>query len=217
MADAAKAALDSAEAGIREAESAVAAAEARVVQARGSFGQAEAEAQAANSGPQQVASTRARIQAAAARIDQAKATLDQAKLNIEYATIKAPVSGIVSRRSVEEGQVVQSGQPLLAVVSFDEIWITANFKETQLDKMRPGQNASISVDAYDGQKFSGKVESIAAATGAKFSLLPPENASGNYVKVVQRIPVRIAVNLNADPKHVLRPGMSVIATVSTEP
>jgi membrane fusion protein (multidrug efflux system) len=216
-ADAAKAALDSAEASIREAESAVAAAEARVVQARGSFGQAEAEAQAANSGPQQVASTRARIQAAAARIDQAKATLDQAKLNMDYATIKAPVSGIISRRAVEVGQVVQPGQPLLAVVSFDEIWITANFKETQLDKMKPGQNASISVDAYDGQKFSGKVESIAAATGAKFSLLPPENASGNYVKVVQRIPVRIAVDRNADPQHVLRPGMSVVATVSTEP
>jgi membrane fusion protein (multidrug efflux system) len=215
-ADAAKAAVDSAEAGIREAESAVAAAEARVIQARGSFGQAEAEAQAANSGPQQVASTRARIQAAAARIDQAKATLNQAKLNIEYATIKAPVSGIVSRRTVEVGQVVQPGQPMLAVVSFDEIWITANFKETQLDKMKPGQNASISVDAYDGQKFSGKVESIAAATGAKFSLLPPENASGNYVKVVQRIPVRIEVDRNADPQHLLRPGMSVIATVSTE-
>ncbi len=143
--------------------------------------------------------------------------MNQAKLNMEYATIKAPVSGIISRKAVELGQVVQPGQPVLAVVSFDEIWVTANFKETQLDKMKPGQNASISVDAYDGQKFSGKVESIAAATGAKFSLLPPENASGNYVKVVQRIPVRIAVDRNADPQHVLRLGMSVVATVNTEP
>jgi membrane fusion protein (multidrug efflux system) len=217
MADAAKAALDSANAAIGEAESTVAAGQGRVTQARGSFGQAEAEAQAANSGPQEVASSRARVQAASARIDQAKAVLNQAKLNLEYATIKAPVAGMVSRKAVETGQVVQPGQPLLAIVSFDEVWVTANFKETQLDKMKAGQTATISVDAYDGSKFSGHVESIAAATGAKFSLLPPENASGNYVKVVQRIPVRIALDRNADPQHVLRPGMSVIATVNTEP
>jgi len=212
-AEAAKAALDSAQAGIVEAQSAISAAEARVIQARGSFGQAEAEAQAANTGPQEVASSRARAQAAAARIQQAKTALEQAKLNLVYTTVKAPVSGTVSRKSVEVGQVVQPSQPLLALVPMSEIWVTANFKETQLDKMRPGQLVTITVDAYGGSKFSGHVESIAPATGAKFSLLPPENASGNYVKVVQRIPVRISVDRDADPQHVLRPGMSVVATV----
>jgi membrane fusion protein (multidrug efflux system) len=216
-ADAAKAAVDSAHASILEAESAIAAAEGRVTQARGVFGQAEAEAQAANTGPQEVATIRAHADAANARVEQAKAAVSQAKLNLEYASIKAPVSGMVSRKSVEIGQVVQPGQPLLAVVSLDEVWITANFKETQLDKMKPGQPVTINVDAYDGAKFAGHVESIAAATGAKFSLLPPENASGNYVKVVQRIPVRIALESNADPQHVLRPGMSVVATVKVEP
>ena len=216
-ADAAKAALDSAEAGVHEAESSIASYEAKLMQARGTFGQAEAEAQAANTGPQEVAASRARVQVAAARIDQAKAAVAQARLNLEYATVRAPVNGIVSRKNVEAGQVVQPGQPLLAVVPLDEVWITANFKETQLDKMKTGQPATVSVDAYGSSKFTGHVESIAAATGARFSLLPPENASGNYVKVVQRIPIRIALDQNADPDHVLRPGMSVVATVKTEP
>ncbi len=216
-ADAAKAAADSAQAGILEAESGIATAEARIKQARGSFGEAEAEAEAANSGPQEVASTRARVSAAAARVDQAKAAVNQMKLNLEYATIKAPVAGTISRKNVEVGQVVQPGQPLLAVVSLEDVWVTANFKETQLDKMRPGQPATISVDAYDGTKFSGHVESISAATGARFSLLPPENASGNYVKVVQRIPVRIALDPNARMEQILRPGMSVYASVQVEP
>ncbi len=216
-ADATKAALESAEASVIEAESVVASYEAKLTQARGTFGQAEAEAQAANSGPQEIAASRARVQAAAARMDLAKAAVAQARLNLEYANVRAPVAGIVSRKNVEAGQVVQPGQPLLAVVTLDEVWVTANFKETQLDKMKTGQSATISVDAYGSARFSGRVESIAAATGAKFSLLPPENASGNYVKVVQRIPVRIALDQNADPEHVLRPGMSVVATVKTEP
>ena len=145
-----------------------------------------------------------------------KAVIEQAKLNLEYTTIKASVSGTISRKSVEIGQVVQPGQPLLAVVSLDEVWVTANFKETQLDKMKTGQTATISVDAYGGSKFSGHIESIAAATGARFSLLPPENASGNYVKVVQRIPVRIALDRDTDPQHILRPGMSVDPKVYVE-
>jgi membrane fusion protein, multidrug efflux system len=216
-AEAAKASLDSAHAGVLEAESGIAAAEGRVTQARGVFGQAEAEAEAANAGPLEVEGIRARAAAAAARIELAKASVKQAELNLEYTTIKAPVAGLVSRKSVEPGQVVQPGQPLLAVVSLDEVWVTANFKETQLDKMKPGLPVTINVDAYDGAKFSGRVESIAAATGARFSLLPPENASGNYVKVVQRIPVRIALDRDTDPRHVLRPGMSVVATVQVEP
>jgi membrane fusion protein (multidrug efflux system) len=216
-AEASKAALDSAQAAIVEADSEVSAADARITQARGSFGQAQAEVEATHTGPQQIATTRARIEAAAAHIEEEKSILNQAKLNLEYTTIKAPVAGIVSRKNVEVGQVVQPGQPLMAVVSLDEVWITANFKETQLDKMRPGQAATISVDAYDGAKFPGRVESIAAATGARFSLLPPENASGNYVKVVQRVPVRIKLDGNADPQHVLRPGMSVDATIQIPP
>jgi membrane fusion protein (multidrug efflux system) len=216
-ADSAKAAVDSALAMIREAESGVAAAEARVTQARGAFGEAEAAAERANSGPQEVASSRAQVEAAAARVAQAKAALGQAQLSLDYTLIKAPSGGLVSRKNVEIGQVVQAGQPLFALVSLDDVWITANFKETQLDKMRTGQAATIEVDAYGGAEFKGHVESIAAATGARFSLLPPENATGNFVKVVQRIPVRIAIDQGADPEHILRPGMSVVATVRIEP
>lgn len=191
----------------------MAAVEARVRQAQGVYSQAEAETEAASSAPQQVASSKARVAAAAARIQQAKVALDQARLNMEHTKIKAPKAGIVSRKNVEVGQVIQPGQPLLALVSLDDVWVVANFKETQLDKVRPGQPAEITVDAYSGARFSGHVLSIAAATGARFSLLPPENATGNYVKVVQRVPVRIAIDRNADPEHILRPGMSVVATV----
>jgi membrane fusion protein (multidrug efflux system) len=113
------------------------------------------------------------------------------------------------------GQVVQPGQPLLAVVPLEDVWVTANFKENQLKLIRPGQPAVISVDAYGGRTYQGKVESIAAATGARFSILPPENASGNYVKVVQRVPVKIVFEAGQDPDHLLRPGMSVIPTVLT--
>jgi len=120
---------------------------------------------------------------------------------------------VVSKKSVEAGQIVQPGEPLLALVPLEDIWVTANFKETQLKKMHVGQNAIVSVDAYGGRKFKGHVESMAAATGAKFSLLPPENASGNYVKVVQRVPVKIVLEKGEDPDHLLRPGMSVNPTV----
>ena len=130
--------------------------------------------------------------------------------------VKAPVRGVVSKKSVNPGQVIQPGQPLLALVQTDDVWITANFKETQLDKMRPGQRVVVSVDAYDGRKFQGKVDSISAATGARFSLLPPENATGNFVKVVQRVPVKIVLDQGQDPEHLLRPGMSVTPTVYTD-
>jgi membrane fusion protein (multidrug efflux system) len=116
---------------------------------------------------------------------------------------------------VEVGQVVQPGQPLLAIVPLDDIWVTANFKESQLKAMRPGQSAVVSVDAYGGRLYRGHVDSIAAATGARFSLLPPENATGNYVKVVQRVPVKIVFEHGQDPEHLLRPGMSVVPTVLT--
>jgi membrane fusion protein (multidrug efflux system) len=123
------------------------------------------------------------------------------------------VRGVVSKKGINVGQVVQAGQPLLAIVQIDEVWVTANYKETQLKAMRPGQRAAVDVDALGGRDFTGKVDSIAGATGARFSLLPPENATGNFVKVVQRVPVKIVLDAGQDPEHLLRPGMSVNATV----
>jgi membrane fusion protein (multidrug efflux system) len=126
------------------------------------------------------------------------------------------MKGIVSRKGVEVGQVVQPGQPLMTVIPLEEVWVTANFKETQLEKMRPGQPAVIEVDAYGGRDFKAHVESLAAATGSRFSLLPPENATGNFVKVVQRVPIRIAIDEKQDAQQLLRPGMSVTAKVYTK-
>ncbi len=155
-------------------------------------------------------------QLAQAQVEEAQATLAQAELNLTHTILKAPVRGVVSKKSVNAGQVVQAGQPLLAIVQTDEVWITANFKETQVSDMRPGQRVTIDVDAYTGREFSGHVDSIAAATGARFSLLPPENATGNFVKVVQRIPVKIVLDAGQDSEHLLRPGMSVTPTVFTK-
>jgi len=146
---------------------------------------------------------------------QLRAAVKQAELNLEYATVKAPTGGVVSRKTVEPGQVIQPGQPLMTIVSLDPVWITANFKETQLEDMRPGQRVTVKVDAYGGTTLTGKIESIAAATGARFSLLPPENATGNFVKVVQRVPVKIVLDEGQDAQRVLRPGMSVTPTVHT--
>jgi membrane fusion protein (multidrug efflux system) len=125
------------------------------------------------------------------------------------------VRGIVSRKTAQVGQVVQPGQPLMTVIPLDEVWITANFKETQIDGMRPGLPVTIKVDAYGGREFKGRVDSMAAATGSRFSLLPPDNATGNFVKVVQRVPVKIVLDEGQDAEHLLRPGMSVVPTVHT--
>jgi membrane fusion protein (multidrug efflux system) len=215
-AEAQKAAADSARSQIAEAEAGIRVAESKVVQARAGEQQAHAGLQTAETGPQQVTATKARAAAAVAHAQQAKAALDQAELNLEYATVKAPVKGIVSRKSIEVGQIVQPGQPLMAIIPLETIWVTANFKETQLANVRPGQKAVVTVDAYGGRTFTGHVESIAAATGARFSLLPPENATGNYVKVVQRVPVKIALDGGQDAEYLLRPGMSVVPTVYTK-
>ena len=145
-----------------------------------------------------------------------RAQLAQAELNLEHATVKTPLKGLVSKKSVEIGQIVAAGQPLMAIIPLDEVWVTANFKETQLRNMRPGQRVTLTVDAVGGKEFNGKVDSIAAATGARFSLLPPENATGNYVKVVQRVPVKIVLDPGQDPDHVLRPGLSAEPTVYTK-
>lgn len=145
-----------------------------------------------------------------------KAALEGAELDLGHTVVRAPVDGVISQRNVELGQVAQAGQPLLAVVDLDNVWVTANYKENQLENMRPGQKAVVSVDAYGGRTYRGHVDSIAAGTGAKFSLLPPENATGNYVKVVQRIPVKILIEKGQDAEQVLRPGMSVEPTVYTK-
>jgi membrane fusion protein (multidrug efflux system) len=155
------------------------------------------------------------VAAAQAKVDQKQADLDFALLQVSYASVAAPESGTVSRKSVEVGQFVQAGQPLLAIVSSEKPWVIANFKETQLKKMRVGQPATIEVDAYPKLEFHGRVDSIAAATGAKFALLPPDNATGNFTKVVQRVPVKIVLTDQPDPAHPLRAGMSVNTIVTT--
>jgi membrane fusion protein, multidrug efflux system len=206
--DAAVAANNSAKAQVDAATSAIAAAESRAAQS-------QAQAEAVRTVPEQLKVTRARAGAASAEVQRAISALAQAELNLQYTKIVAPVTGVLSKRSVEPGQTVQAGQPLFSIVNLDDIWVTANFKETQLRDMKVGQRVKIKVDAY-GREYNGVVESIGGATGARFSLLPPENATGNYVKVVQRIPVRIRFDKGQDPNHELRPGMSVEPVVYTK-
>ena len=197
-------------AAVEAARASAGAAEQAVTQARGRFEQAQASLSYANTRPQQISLQRAHADAADAQVEQAATELEQATLNLGYTTIVAPVSGIVGQRNVQRGQYLTAGQELMSIVPLDteNIWVTANFKETQLNQMRPGQAVRISVDTY-GREYAGRVESIAAATGARYSLLPPENATGNYVKVVQRIPVKILFDKGQDPEHLLRIGMSV--------
>lgn len=212
-ADAQKAATDTARALIAEAEAGIRSAESRQAQAAAGEQWARATLQGAQTAPEQVTAMRARASSAQAHVEQAKATLAQAQLNLEHTVVKAPARGVVSKKSVNPGQVIQPGQPLMAIVESENVWITANFKETQLESIRPGQRVTIDVDAFGGRLFTGHVDSIAAATGARFSLLPPENATGNFVKVVQRVPIKIVLEAGQDPEHLLRPGMSVTPTV----
>src|SRR6266699_3690285 len=173
---------------------------------------AEAAAQAADAG---LAAAQAALVGADARVGAARAARDQAALNLSYTRITAPSGGVVSKKTVEVGQLVQAGQPLMSVVPLDDIWVTANLKETEIADVTPGDSGVITVDAYKGREYSCYVESLSPATGAKFSLLPPDNATGNFTKVVQRIPVRMRCPSSADPAHPLRPGMSVVATLKT--
>lgn len=182
-------------------------AEARAVEARAAGIHAEALAQ-------EVRVREAERDLALAQLKQAEAQLALALLDVEHTEIRAPAAGMISRKSVEAGQVVQPGQPLLAVVSLDDVWVVANFKETQLRRVRPGMRAEVVVDTFPDRAYAGVVDSISAGTGARFSLLPPENATGNWVKVVQRIPVKIALDgKDAGNPHVLRAGMSAGVTV----
>jgi membrane fusion protein (multidrug efflux system) len=150
-----------------------------------------------------------------ARVAERKAELETARLELSYTRITAPVAGYVTRKSVEPGNNVRPGQPLLSLVQLETPWIVANYKESQLTHMEPGQKVEFTVDAFPGRTFTGRVESIMAGTGAAFALLPPENATGNYVKVVQRVPVKIAIDADTDPDHVLRVGLSVVPTIYT--
>jgi membrane fusion protein (multidrug efflux system) len=206
--DQAVAAAASSQAAVRAARANADASVQQITEAQGRLTQAEAERHNADTAPQQNTAIRAKA-ASAAAVAQAKgAALEQAQLNLQYTKIVAPVAGVVSDRSVEVGQNVAPGQELMKIIPLDDIWITANLKETQLKHLRAGQPVTIAVDAT-GKKYNGKVDSIAGASGSRFSLLPPENATGNYVKVVQRIPVKIVLDPGENKNHELRPGMSV--------
>jgi len=192
------------------------AAESQVTQAQGKLVQGEASFRNAQTAPQQVQIMRSKAASASADAQRKKADLDQAQLNLQYTRIVAPVAGVVSDRTVEVGQNVAPGQEFLKIIPLGDVWITANFKETQLREMKVGQSVTVQVDA-SGRKYNGKVESIAGASGARFSLLPPENATGNYVKVVQRIPVKIVLDPGENQDQSLRPGMSVVPKVWVQP
>jgi membrane fusion protein (multidrug efflux system) len=208
--DAAVAAADAAKAGLADASASQLAAADGIRVAHERETQARAMLKYAQTGPQQVAAQSARAKQALAQVKQAQAQLDQAKLNLSYTRIVAPAAGIITRKSVEINQNVSTGQNLLTLVSLEDLWVTANFKETQLRHMSAGQTVEIAVDST-GKTYHGKVTQIGGATGSVLSLFPPENATGNYVKVVQRVPVRIDFTdlAKEDPDHRLRPGLSV--------
>jgi len=215
---------------VGQAEAAVAQAQANALKARADLArmeplalqgivsaqQLDAARAAAAAADAQLASAQAALVGADARVAASRAARDQAALQLSYTRITAPATGVVSKKSVEVGQLVQPGQPLMAVVPLQDVWVVANLKETETADVTPGDPAEITVDGYPGRHFRGVVESLAPATGAKFSLLPPDNATGNFTKVVQRIPVRIRLAGPADPAHPLRPGMSAVVTIQTK-
>jgi membrane fusion protein (multidrug efflux system) len=215
--DAAVAAADANKAALVEAKANVVAAEDAVRVAKDRLSQSQAQLQFAQTAPKQVEIQKAKADQAAAAVAQAQAELDQARLNLSYTKIIAPENGIVTRKSVEINQNVSVGQNMMTLVSLDDLWITANFKETQLEHMRKDQPVVIEVDAYGGRKYDGKISQIGGATGSVLSLFPPENATGNYVKVVQRVPVRIDLtNPQQNSDHLLRPGLSVEPKVTVK-
>jgi membrane fusion protein, multidrug efflux system len=202
----------SAQSAVKAARQQAAAAKAALAQAYSRFSAAQAAKMGATTAPQQIAISRAQAQATQARIKQVEADVNNARLALSYTRIAAPVAGVVSQKSVEPGQFVQPGQLIMALVPQQEVWVIANFKETEIGKMYPGEKALISVDTYPGKEFEGEVQSIGAATGASFSLLPSQNSTGNYVKVVQRVPVKIV--FKSLPKEIVfRVGLNVEARV----
>ncbi len=214
-ADATASALKADQEKLAQAERSVDITRAQLNAAKARIDQAHATVSSAHAEVMQVKMRSADAQAKLAKVQQARAALEAAQLNLSYTEIVAPVAGVSTHKQVEAGQIVQAGQGLLVVVPLQDVWVTANFKETQLKNMKPGQKAEVNVDTY-GKTFPGHVDSIAGATGAVLSLLPPENATGNYVKVVQRIPVKIVLDPIPPEKAILRPGMNVDATVVTD-
>ena len=217
--DQAVATANSTTAAVLESQADVIASQEAVRQAQQKVAQSRFQAQqAAKNGPEQVKAQEARANSLLAAVKQAKAKLDQAQLNLGYCHIVAPTAGIISKKNVDVGANISIGQDLLTVVPLTNLWVTANFKETQLDKMKPGQEVKLEVDALGGRKFSGKITQIGGATGSRLSLFPPENATGNYVKVVQRIPVRIDFTdlQKENGDYALRPGFSVTPIVTVK-
>jgi membrane fusion protein (multidrug efflux system) len=206
---------DAAVAGEQGSRATLDAARSQVASAESQVAQAQAQLRSALTAPQQIQVQQARAGAANANVQTREAAVAQAELNLSYTKIVSPVDGIAGRRNVQVGQVIQAGQPITSVVHVINVWVTANFKETQLKEMRPGQPATIHVDAYD-RDLKGHVASIGGATGSRSSLLPPENATGNFVKVVQRVPVKIDLDPGQNSEHKLRPGMSTVVTVITK-
>jgi membrane fusion protein (multidrug efflux system) len=204
---------------VMESEASLVAAESSITQAQQKLDSARFQAaQASKNGPQEVAIQRAKAMSALASVKQAQAKVDQALLNLKYCSVFAPAAGVVNKKNVQVGANLSIGQDLVTIVPLDRLWVTANFKETQLEKMKPGQEVTLKVDALGGRKFAGKITQVGGATGSRLSLFPPENATGNYVKVVQRIPVRIDfTNLDKDNgDHALRPGFSVTPEVTVK-
>jgi membrane fusion protein (multidrug efflux system) len=209
-----KAEDDQAQAAVDQAKARLSVASVGLVNAGGGIESAQGRLAAAQTGPDQVLVAAAQVDVAKARVEQAKAALEQAELNLSYMTVRAPTRGVVSRRSVEPGQLVDPARPLLALTELDDSWIVANFKEDQLGNLRVGQVAEVSLDAFSGRRLSAHVDSFAGGTGSRFALLPPDNASGNFTKVVQRVPVLIRID-EKPQDIVLRPGLSAFVTVRT--
>jgi membrane fusion protein, multidrug efflux system len=212
--DTRQAAYDQAKAALDQAKARLASTEAGITSSSGGLEAAQGKLAAAQTGPVQVQAAQAALKLAEARVQQARASLQLAELAVSYAQVRAPMNGVVSRRTVEVGQMVGPERPLMAIVPQDDVWVVANFKEDQVGGMRIGQPVDLTVDAFGSHHFKGHVDSLAGASGARFALLPPDNASGNFVKVVQRIPV--LVRFDGDEKELpLKPGMSAVVTVDT--
>ena len=205
---------DQARAAVDQAKARLSVASVGLVNAGGGIESAQGRLAAAQTGPDQVLVAKAQVDVAKARVDQAKAALEQAELNLSYMKVRAPTRGVVSRRSVEPGQLVDPARPLLALTELDDSWVVANFKEDQIGSLRVGQAAEVSLDAFSGRKLNAHVDSFSGGTGSRFALLPPDNASGNFTKVVQRVPVLIRID-DKPQDIVLRPGLSAFVTVRT--
>jgi len=209
--DARQAAADQATAGLDQSRARLDSTRALITGNYGGVEQAQGRLVAAMTAPQQVQASQAQVQLAEARVEQSRAAERLAELNLSYGVVRAPASGVISRKNVEVGSLVSPERPVMALVSLNDVWIVANYKEDQIGSMKPGQRATIRIDTFPGRSFQAHVESLAAGTGSRFALLPPDNATGNFVKVVQRVPVRFKLEDQRDVA--LRPGLSASVTV----